>query len=67
MEHAYLSRRAFDKLAEEDGHYKHWVTELDEELPIIMSDSAPRNDTPITLHQQFLQNLETHANYPAMA
>ena len=32
-----------------------------------MNDTPPANDPPITLHQQFLQNLETHANHKAMA
>ena len=45
-----MSRRALDHLSAEDGHYKHWVTELDEELPILMRDSGPGSEAPITLH-----------------
>jgi len=32
-----------------------------------MTDTEPGNDEPITLHQQFLQNLATHADNRAMA
>jgi long-subunit acyl-CoA synthetase (AMP-forming) len=46
-----VDRHTFKSLAQPDGRYLHWVTGLDEEVPIQMKRSGYGSEAPLTLIQ----------------
>lgn len=45
----YVSEKTFGNLVQPDGRYLHWITRIDEELPIPMKLTGSGSERPLTL------------------
>lgn len=44
-----------------------WTTSRDEAVRLRMEGSGPASNTPITIHQMFLETVENYGDHPALA
>ena len=48
-----------------DGEHEHWVSQINQELPIYMKVNGPGNEMPVTIYQHLLRNATEVAAKPA--
>ena len=58
--HLWASPKSFSKIVRGNGKYLHWVTDIKDELPIIIESSEFANIPPETFNEIFDNVLVTH-------
>ncbi|OMJ90540.1 hypothetical protein SteCoe_7131 [Stentor coeruleus] len=62
----WIDPNSFAKTSSPEGKHLHWVTDLSDELPIVMGESNYSNTSPLTVPDLFTIALKTHANRGAL-
>jgi long-chain-fatty-acid--CoA ligase ACSBG len=66
MDYLHVSPNHYRALAQPDGRYLHWVTQLDEEIPIQMKTSGYGSEQPMTLLDTFKEAVELEHQQEAL-
>lgn len=66
QKHLWMDLGSYSKISQPDGKYLHWVTDIKDELPIIMGNCEASNQPPVTFTQVFKAALQTHSKRVAL-
>ena len=61
-----MPRELLDKQGKKDGEFRHWVSDISEELPIIIKSTGPASATPTTLFHHLSLNAQHAGDRPAL-
>lgn len=62
----WIDPNTFTRVSSSDGKHLHWITDLSDELPIVMDESRFGGSLPLTVPDLFTSALKTHADRGAL-
>jgi long-chain-fatty-acid--CoA ligase ACSBG len=65
-EYVWMPRELLGKQAREDGEFRHWISDISGELPIVIKSSGPASATPTTLLHHLTLNAQVAGDRPAL-